>query len=176
MLDEVALLHSAWLATPDNGVNAIVAKIPRNKLGGGQFPAPPHVHIYNDVEDPGVAASLDPPRVPALVVWGDSAGDTKDKGNYPIAKVVVSCVAYVTDENADPLTAIRDCGLLLRAGRVSLFVRYNSAQLAKPYRSLNGITVLSVDSVGAYRITAAVGQRKMWGFLQIRSTVVETIT
>lgn len=176
MLDEVAQLYSAWLQTPINGVNDIAATIPQKTLAGLQLPSPPTVNIYNDVDDRSVAANLDPPQVPALVVWGDNDADVKKVGNYPIAKVVVACVAYITDDTADPLTAIRDCGLLLRASRISLFVRYNSVQNSKAYRTLNGITVLSVDSVGAYRITAAVGQRKMWGFLQVRSTVVETIT
>jgi hypothetical protein len=179
MMDSVALLFSHWLGQMGrDGVNAIAASIPRKNIivGEPDYPAPPLVTVVNDVEDKDVAASLDPPVVPALVVWGDSDAELALVKGYPIAKKVRIAAAFVTAEDADALTAIRDCGFILRAARVSMFVRYNKQSLSEDYRALNGVKVLEISSVTEKRIAAAVGHRKLWGFLDISATVVETIT
>jgi hypothetical protein len=53
--------------------------------------------------------------------------------------------------------------------------RYNSQENSKGFRKLNGISIHQITSVTEQRMTAVVGTRKMWGFLDIRATVVETL-
>lgn len=180
MINETVILLSHWLgndASPD-GLNQLVAAIPRiNIADATPFPAPDPIAVLNDAEDKNIAANGgDPETVPALVLWGNSDPETKRISGYPIAKSAEIVAAYITAEDADPITAIRECNLAMRATRISLFVRYNSAEKSRGQRDLNGIKVLSIDSVSEHRITAADGRRKMWGLMAIRATIVETIS
>lgn len=173
MLDESVLLFSAWLKDT-NGVNVILATLPRKKIDGTDQDAPPLVTVVNDVEDASVAASLSPDSVPALMLWGDSDAEV-NVAKYPTAREVVVAAAFVTDDSADPLTSITNCGYVLRAARLSM-MRYRSQRISADFRELNGIKVVDVSSVKEHRVSATVGRRKMWGFLDIRATVVETLS
>jgi hypothetical protein len=83
---------------------------------------------------------------------------------------VIIAVAYVTDVGADAKKANSDCNYALRGATISL-ARYNSLRMM---RELNGIKVHEVTSIEEERVTAAVGTRKMWGFLRVRAIVGET--
>lgn len=174
VIDNVVRLLEAFFKDPTHGINEMAQSLPRATLVPGVFdPAPAIVTICSDLSDAGVAEKLEPADVPCMMLFGDSMADTTMAG-YKIAKEVVIAATYVTDEKADPLTAVRDAGYILRAGLLTLG-RYNSADKAGSLRALNGIKVLKLDKVVEQRVTAAVGRRKMWGFLAIHATVVETL-
>jgi hypothetical protein len=178
VIDISVRLLANWAAVAVHGVNDIAASLPRTTLGtAGDDPAPPVVAFFADSDDPGTAEELDPPEVPALVFWGDAdASVARTGGLNALAKQVRFAAGYVTDDHADALTAIRSCGYILRAGRISFMKRFNSQQLSKNFRELNGIRILSIDEVNEHRVTVAVGKRKMWGFLEIKATVVDTLS
>jgi hypothetical protein len=178
MIDVSVRLLANWAAVATHGVNDIAATIPRKNLNSAQDDeAPPSVAFFADSDDEGTAEELDPPEVPALVFWGDADASVQRKGGLNvIAKQVRFAAGYVTDSSADALTAIRNCGYILRAGRISFMSRFNSLTLSKDYRELNGVRILSIDEVNEHRVTVAVGKRKMWGFLEIKATVIDTLS
>lgn len=173
MLDIAVRLLAAWAGHVEHGVNELAQSFPRATLSGTVDDAPPIVTLCNDADDESVAAHLSPDKVPALMFWGDSAPDIELRG-YKIAKEVIVAAAYVTEDTADPIASVRECGYILRAGRIS-FERYNSQTLSTGFRELNGIKILKINSVTEQRMPGAVGNRKMWGFLDIRATVIETL-
>jgi hypothetical protein len=174
VLDVTVRLVSAFFENVDHGVNEISQGLPHGGfMGGPPDPLPPIVAIVSDAGDEGVAAELDPPEVPALMVWGDSSVDISLKG-YKTAKDVILAAAFITDDTADALTSIRACDYVLRATRITLG-RFNNQSYSAGYRSLNGVTIHEVTRVEEQRITGALGRRKLWGFLRIHLTVVETL-
>jgi hypothetical protein len=175
MINEVIRLFARWGAVADHGVNDLAASLPRTNFGAEpDDPAPEDVSIFSDVDDSGTARDIDPPDVPAFVLWGVSTAKIDYRG-YPLARRITVAGAYVTAEDADPLTAVRNCGYILRAGSVTYLSRYNSQSLSKDYRQHNGVLVLEVADVEEHRLTAAVGRRKMWGMLEINAIVAETL-
>lgn len=174
MLDITVQLLANFARLPDGGVNDMAQSIPRKNIDPLQpdDPAPPLVAVVDDVTDKGVAANLDPSEVPALMIFGDSTAEVSYRG-YKIAREVSIAAAFITAEDADPIESARVCGYILRGARLT-FGRYNTSA-GKPYRELNGIKVMEITKSEETRITAAVGRRKMWGFLDIRATVVETL-
>jgi hypothetical protein len=174
MLDIAVRLVAAFCADATHGINEMAQGLPRATMVPGIFDdAPPLVALCNDADDESVAAALEPPEVPAFMFWGDSAADVDVRG-YKIAKEVIIAGAFVTEDGADPLASVRACGYILRAGILTLG-RYNSQENSKGFRKLNGISIHQITSVTEQRMTAVVGTRKMWGFLDIRATVVETL-
>lgn len=175
MLDTVVQLLSAFAGDPEHGVNALAPLIPRATLSPGIVgDAPPIVTICNDVDNESVARDLDPDAVPALMFWGDSSVDVELRG-YKTAKEVIIAAAYVTEDGADPLAASRARGLILRAG-ILTFNRYNSQDKSLNYRKLNGISVMQITKITEQRVTAAVGRRRMWGFLALQVIAAETLS
>jgi len=168
-------LLAAFSKLPEHGANAIAATLPRAKFGGGQWPAPRPMKIFDDVNDAEIAAALDPKEVPCLMFWGDSQTDAPATKLYRVAKNVTIACAYVTDSGESPERANSESGLVLRAEALSLH-RYNHQENSKGYRELNGIRVFEVTSVAQQDVTATVGRRKMWGFLEIRAIVGETLS
>lgn len=175
MLDSSVRLLASWLLHVDHGVNEITQSLPRTALNGlPDDPAPPIVVVQNDSDDESVAKDLSPSEVPALVVWGDSSeGVTLSKSNL-IAREVAIAIGYVTSDTADDRTAIRDCGYVLRGGMLSLR-RFNSQANSAGYRELNGIKIMELTRVKEQRVTVALGRFKMWGFLEVRAIVIETL-
>lgn len=171
MINETVMLMAQWAGNEFHGVNALAALVPRS----AGFEAPPVVSIFDDAEDRGTADDLDVPAVPALAFWGDSDVTTEHR-QYNQAKQVAVAAAFITGEDADPLTSVRNCGYILRGARISFLSRYNSIKKSQDSRDLNGIRILSIDSVEEHRVTVAIGRRKMWGFIDIRATVVDTLT
>jgi len=80
----------------------------------------------------------------------------------------------VTDEKADPIESEKNCGYILRGGVIS-FERFNNQSVSKDFRRLNGVKILEIRSVVEQRAPAAVGRRKMWGFLEIRVIVLDDL-
>lgn len=179
MIDIVVRLLTNWAAqTAEHGVNAIAASLPRKNFGTAvDDKAPPHIAFFADSDDSGTARELDPPVVPALVFWGDAdASVPRSSGLYTMAKQIRFAAGYVTEESADPLTSVRDCGYILRSARICFISRFNSIALSRVYRELNLVKILSVDEVNEHRVTVAVGRRKMWGLVEIKVTVVDMIS
>lgn len=176
MLDVATILIANWLRQNiDGGLNDMIQSIPRKALNPADpdDPAPPIIPVCDDITDKGTAANLEPDEVPCLMFFADGTADDVDMKGYKIAKQVALCAAYVTAEDADPLSSARENGYILRGARLSLG-RYNTAA-GKPFRELNGIKVMEISKVREHRVTAAVGRRKLWGFLDIRAIVVETL-
>lgn len=175
MINETVQLLSRFATHPDHGVNELAGSIPRKNIDATKpdDDAPPIVAIVDDVNDEGVAAALDPRDVPCIMFFGDSSAIINLPG-YRLAREVKVVAAFVTEENADPLTSERACGYLLRALQMT-FGRYNSQDLSKGYRTLNGIKVLEIKRVVEQRLSVADGRRKMWGFLDLQVIVVDTL-
>lgn len=173
MIDVAVVLIAAFLKHAEHGVNEMAQSLPRNKWGGGIMDVPRLVKIFDDVEDDAIAEDLDPPEVPALIVWGDSAGDAPANKLYRISKNVIVAAAYVTETGDDNKQCRNECGLVLRGAMLSL-MRYNNQANSAGFREFNGIKVHEITSATDQRMTAAVGARKMWGVLQIRAVVGET--
>lgn len=175
MINETVVLLSAFAAHPDHGVNEMAQGIPRKNIDPlkPDEPAPPIVAIVDDQNDPGVANGLDPSEVPCFMLWGDSAPPIEYKG-YKLAKEVIIAAAFVTEENADPIASEKACGNILRGGMIT-FGRFNHQSYSRSFRELNGIRILEIKSATEQRVVAAVGRRKMWGFLDIRAIVVENL-
>jgi hypothetical protein len=176
VINEVVQLLSKFAVDPANGLNAAVSIIPRANVDPllPDYPAPPVVPVLDDVTSPGVAANLDPEKVPCFMMWGDSQVQVEYRG-YKTAREVVIAGAFVTAEDADPIFSERTCGYILRGGVIS-FQRFNSQSVSRSFRSLNGVKILEIKSVVEQRVTAAVGRRKMWGFLDIRVIALEDLT
>lgn len=167
MINEATLLISEWLKHPTHGVNAILATIPRHRVGGGtDYPKPKDVTIYNDVDDDSVSKELEPDVVPALVVFCDSdmeveagrAGD-KLKGNG-----LVVVIAYIVRDVDSWAKARRDGGFTLRAVRQSLN-RLNTADHSNGYRKLNDVSISKVERITEQRVAGAVGRSTLAGFV-----------
>lgn len=176
MINETVQLISKFAADAVHGVNAMAAIIPRKNIDilKPDDEAPPVLPIVNDVDDTGVADGLDPEGVPCFMLWGDSQASIAING-YKTAREVIIAGAFVTDEKADPLASEKICGYILRGG-VLTFGRFNHQSYSRDCRELNGIRILEIRSVTEQRIAAPVGRRKIWGFLDIRVTVVETLS
>lgn len=175
MLNETVQLVAEFFRSAEHGVNVMAQTIPRKNIDPlkPDDAAPPILTVVDDVNDPGVAANLDPAEVPCLMVWGDSTTQVDFKG-YKLAREVVIAAAFVTTEDADPLAMEKACGYILRGGRLTMG-RFDSQAIARNFRELNGIRVMQVQNVTEQRIPVAVGRRKMWGFLDIRLIVVESL-
>jgi hypothetical protein len=83
------------------------------------------------------------------------------------------CAAFVTGDKADAMKAVRDCGFIIRGTRISC-KRYNSQTNSAAYRELNGIKIHEISTTTEHRITVAKDRQKMWGYLEIHVTAVET--
>lgn len=173
MINEVVQLISSYLEHLEHGINEMAGTVPRRTLGGGpDDPAPPVVPVFNDVTTKSVAHDLVAPKLPAIVVWGDSSADVALTG-YKIAKEIVVCLAFFSADSSDDLVMNRACGYILRGGLLTL-ARYNHQDKSKDYRELNGVRVMKLSSVTEERVTATVGRQKMHGFLAVRAIAVET--
>lgn len=172
-------LVAAFLRHDEHGVNELAGSLPRATLGG--YPdddPPPTVAVFNDADEKGVAKDLDPPQVPALVVFSDSSASVVAGGaacGYKIARDVTIGIGYVTSDGVDELIAGRACGYVLRGATLSLW-RYNSQEKSAGMRELNGIKVHEVKSIEEQRVTVAVGRRKLWGLLVVNLTVVDNLS
>jgi hypothetical protein len=174
VINETVQLISAFAGNVNHGINEMAQGIPRRNINPAKpdDAAPPLVTIVDDINDEGVAKGLDPEEVPCFMFWGDSSSPLDYKG-YKVTEVVIAG-AFVTDASADPLSMEKACGYILRGGILTLG-RFNNQTFSQGFRELNGIKILEIKSVTEQRIPAAVGRRKLWGFLDIRVIVVENL-
>src|SRR5678815_5404241 len=156
MVSSVVRLVAAFLDHPTHGVNSMMQSLPRENLGGlPADPAPPTLAIFNTMDTPSVAEKLDPPKVPAIIVWGDSSAPVEMRG-YKTAREAIVAIAFVTADDADPIQANRTCGLALR-GIVLTMGRYNSQDFSAGYRELNGIKIHEVRKCVEEQVGFALG-------------------
>lgn len=178
MLNEAVLLSAQWGRHKDHGLYTLAQTIPRTVPGGQDDPPPDQVPIFTFKDSKTVAQSLIAPKVPAMIYWGDSSAPVKI-GGYKRAREVVVVAAYVTDAGADDTRAVQQCGLYMRAGLLS-YARYdiqsNTKTPAMDYRSLNGIHIHKVEDVTEQQLTANNGAQRLWGWLELRLIVVETLS
>lgn len=175
MINEAVRLLSGFCEHPAHGINEMASTLPRQAFGGQLAPpAPPVVAIFNDVDDASVAKDLTAPSLPAVIVWGDNSTSIKLRG-YKVARGVTIIIAFITAESEDDLVMNRACGYILRGGLLTM-ERYNSQEKSAGYRELDGVKILEVTNVKEQRFTTAVGVQKLWGWLQVDATVVETLS
>lgn len=175
-LDNTVRLIARWLQHPKYGVNNYALTLPRDRGDGTEDPPFDPVTIENDSDDASVAENLSPSGQDGLVVWGDSSQTAKVRGagEYQIARQVAIAIAYVTTDNVDVLSATRKCGYLMRAGIASMN-KFNVGSLSKDYRILNGIQIEQIQTVKEQRVTGALGNVRIWGFLIVEAIVMETL-
>lgn len=178
-LNEATLLVKQWLEHPVYGVNALAASVPRTRIGGvGQYPAPRSVTIYSDVDDAVLTAEdLDPPMTPALIVYIEDdaelepGGATERVGREKLQPMRATIV-YI-DRDAEKTVSQLDCGLVLRAVKMSLR-RFNDQTISASYRTLNDVTIKQVARLVERRIAGAVGKATLWGFIEGNLTIIDT--
>ncbi len=175
------LLHQ-WLAHETYGVNALLASMPRVRRDGTSDPAPPPLTIYDDIDDESVSQVIDPPEVPALVLFSDSDPEIDvdvavdyAKGETPI----LFRGAIVFKKGIKATVASRNGGYYARAIRRSCRL-FNKQELSRPrggtdYRTLNGITVMKMGLVTEERVATALGRSLLWGFVRTSLTIVDTV-
>lgn len=174
MINETVQLISKFAVSAEHGVNAMTQTLPRKNIDDTKpdDEAPPVLVIVDDISDAGVASGLDPEDVPCFMFWGDSSKPVEYKG-HRVTEVVVGG-AFVTNASADPLSMEKAAGYVLRGAKITLG-RFNNQGYSRGFRELNGIKILEIRSVTEQRFPAAVGRRKMWGFLRIDVIVVENL-
>lgn len=179
MVSDITIMYDRWLRHPEYGVAAMLPTIPRVVPALGATPAtvisePTMPTIYNDVEHESVVREIDPDKEPALVVFTDSDPDVPMHPNRrAVDRTVTTTIAYTTRE-MPPLRAVQWGGLILRAVKLSVG-HFNDQRKAKGYRELNGVSIQAVRSVTEQRVSGAVGRSRLWGFLLVDSTVLDTI-
>lgn len=173
-LDNSVRLVSRWLLHPQYGINPMFQAIPRTSGPGIEDPPMDDVTVENDSDHENVAKNLEPSGEDGIVVWGDSSSEVLiDKGgDNVIARQVAIAIAYVTRDNVDALSAIRKCGYLMRGGTRSLR-RFNRQRLSNGFRELNGIEIDQIKKVKEQRVTGALGNIRIWGFLIVEAIVIE---
>jgi hypothetical protein len=170
---EATRLIDRWLRHPQQCVGAMLQTVPRMTPEGEEDPEPENPLIYNDTEHEEVAANLDPPTSPALVLFADGELET-DAHQRPrqVSTELIVAIAYVT-RDMPPVAAARDGGYVLRAVRKSLN-RYNDERLSFDFRELNGVKIAAVRRVEQQRVAGAVGQSQLWGFVIASLTVIDS--
>lgn len=175
MINETLQLLARFAQHPEHGLNDLAGTIPRANIDPAKpdDEAPPALQIVTVLDDEGAAKDLNPETLPCFMMWGVTSARIT-YGTYKIARQVTIAGAFVTDENADPLSTSNACGYILRGGTMT-FWRFNSQSNSQGYRELNGITIMEVRSVTEHRVTYAEGRCKMWGFLELEVIVVDTL-
>lgn len=174
MITEATLIISRWLKDETNGVNAMLDKVPLNKIGGGTYTAPKDVTIYDDCSDDCVGEELEPDIVPALVVFADSEitfdmdAMTPEKPNGEPAKAqkatgLIMAVTYIV-RDVPPIKARRDGGFVLRATKMSLN-RFNSGRFRGTNGNLNSVFVRRISDLRMQRVAGSVGRSTLAGFI-----------
>jgi hypothetical protein len=176
VITEVTRIMSAWARHPVHGVNAQMSFVGRQRLDGKSDPVAPSVTIYDDIDGwggdmPDMALELDPPKVPALVVWADTDAEVEiNNANYlKTGEPVIVAFAYVTRDVAGKKAKL-DGGYTLRALRRCLTRFRNAPAVSK---QLNGIKVLMVRTVTIAPVAGGNGPSNMWGVLAASVTVVD---
>lgn len=178
MLTEITRLLSAWARHPDHGVNAQLANVGRLRMNGTSDPAPSAVTVYDDIDSPGgdedtQALEIDPPKVPAIVVWVRSDIDMNlpDVNYLKTGDPCIVDFAYITRDV--PVKKARlDGQYTLRALRRCLW-RFNRDAKRLELDRLNGIKILYVKTVSIQDIAAGVGQSMMWGLASASVHIVD---
>jgi hypothetical protein len=165
MLTESERMITAWLGHATHGVNAIAAQIPRDKIGGGTYPAPPTVALYCAADSKKVRVSMEPESAPALVIRALLAPDEPAKGYRPSGEIPIA-VFFMVDEKADDQTASDAATYILRAAKLSL-ARFNSERLAGSARTLNDIRITKIVRTTEHRIPESNGRYKTPAFLEV---------
>lgn len=176
MRRQATQLLAAFCRHETYGLVAMAATLPLNRIGGGTDPAPGAINVYTDVDDKGVAKTLVPPESPAIVVFAETRaveiGSRRQRQRQP--RPMVLAIAYVTDDEADELHAQQQCDLFLRAG-ILMLDKYNEQAASSGFRDLNGVRVLEVTNVIERSVTVANETSKMWGWLEVHLSVVDSI-
>jgi hypothetical protein len=174
VITEATTVISEWLKHPTYGVNTMLAKVPRNKVGGGLYLKPPKVTVYDDCSDDCVSMELEPEEVPAVVVFCDSDilfemdMFRPEKGRGEPAKAQkgsgLSMVASYIVRDTPALDARINGGFTLRAIKMSLN-RFNNPNTRKSAGLLNAVHVVKISDLRMQRVAGSVGQSTLAGFV-----------
>lgn len=177
MINEATMVISAWLKGSTFGVNAALPGIPRKFPNGDDMDEPRPVTIYDDVQDEETIMELDPPDVPALVVFCDSEADIELGANKAVnataqrAPNIVVIVAYIDRET--PYAKMKqEGGLVLRAVRRSL-TKFSVPSISNAARTLNNIRVDHVVRMREVRVTGAISKSTLIGFVRASLSVTD---
>lgn len=177
MIETAVQLLSAWFAHETYGINAMTQSLPHATIGGGSEALPPAtIPIYNDVDSKGVATSMVPPSLPAIVVLGDESRPLEEVGKAGSVEECTIAITYMTKDSADDITANRQWKYLRRGIRRSLR-KYLKGSLAGDYRELNGERVIALAIGKTQRITMA-GEDATpvsWGWFLVTVRVADSI-
>jgi hypothetical protein len=163
---EATVIMSSWFKDPVCGINKLLADVPRNKMGSGTIAKPTPVTIYDDIQDNSVAMELEPVKVPAVVVFCDSDISAEmDWGMLtPLKGTGIIMAASYIYRDMDPLLARQQGMFVLRAIQRSLN-RFNSDKFSHGRRRLNDISISQVIRTRQQRVTGAVGNSTLAGFV-----------
>jgi hypothetical protein len=177
IVTDVTRILSAWARHPVHGVAAQMSFVGRARMSGGTDPKAPVPTIYDDIDslggdEPDMALEIDPPKVPALVIFGWSGGEfnLNDVNYLRTGEDIIVAFAYVTRDTPAKKAKL-DGGQTLRAVRRCLY-RYKMA--AKADRELNGVTVLKIGRSVSDIVAGGAGRSKMYGLLAAHVTAVDT--
>lgn len=167
-------LWSAWARHPEYGVNAQLAQVDRHRFDGSEDPVPPPVTVYDDIDDAELSLELDPPTVPALVVFTDSDVDANllDPHYLKTGDNVIVMFAYITRE-VPPRQAVIDGGYVMQAVRRMAW-RMNDQRASRGYRELAGIKLAAVKTVSLQRVAGGVGRSELWGLAMVQCQAIDT--
>jgi hypothetical protein len=172
--NEITRLISAFARHPMHGVVAQLGELTKEQFGGIADSEPTPPKLYDDVDTEELVLELDPPAVPALVIWTDSDISLNlNRTDYltPTETVIVA-FAYIT-RDVPNVKAKLDGGYVLRAARRCL-TRFNNQTYSRGYRKLNGVQILNIESVSLPPIAGGVGKSQLWGLLYAAVNVADT--
>jgi hypothetical protein len=173
VINDLTRLVTQWMKHAEHGVNPLMAQLGRKRVDGAEDPMPAPVAIFDDVDTEELVLEMDPPVVPAIVVWVDSDADVNllDTNYLKTGEPVIVAFAYVT-QDVLKVQAKLDGGYALRAVRQSL--RRLNRNRDDQYRKLNGIHITGITVVNTQIVAGGVGKSQMWGLLYAAVHVVDT--
>ena len=166
MPTEILWLLEAWLKDGTNGVNALLASVPKR----GSDPTPRSVTIYSEASDEDVALDKDPAKVPALVLVMDSEAEedlTRKQPNSGSVEIKEAWVALAfVDRDVAVLTSMIEGNYALRGAKKSLRL-YNLCRDPN-FREMNSIKLIDIMSIRSHNVSGQIGSSRVAGFLRAK--------
>lgn len=180
MSAEAVRLVADWLARVDEGVNAVLALVPR--FSGDSAPTA-IAGIYDRARTPWVARGRvprsgdNPPALPlALVMPGEITQDPSVKTSgegYKVIGGTLEVIVQVVVEDVDTDDGATDLSYYLRAVRGSL-LNYAAAPNTAA-RTANGVQLVQLTKLAAHEPPAPAEDKRLTGAVAATFTTRETV-